>query len=183
MLADAARRQGQKLADLTKAELCKPLLKRFSMNEMDDIYAAIGYGGVSLIRMMPHIKDEYNKIVKASAPPEIVLTQPKKRVKSSEGVIVEGIDNCLVKFSRCCNPLPGDDIIGFITRGHGVSIHTRACSNVPKDLENCGDKERWINAYWDSSVKEDFRATLMISCLNRVGMLADISVQLANMTL
>ena len=74
-----------------------------------------------------------------------------------------------------------DDIIGFITRGHGVSIHTRACSNVPKDLENCGDKERWINAYWDSSVKEDFRATLMISCLNRVGMLADISVQLANM--
>ena len=131
--------------------------------------------------MMPHIKDEYNKIVKASAPPEIVLTQPKKRVKSSEGVIVEGIDNCLVKFSRCCNPLPGDDIIGFITRGHGVSIHTRACSNVPKDLENCGDKERWIKAYWDSSVKEDFRATLMISCLNRVGMLADISVQLANM--
>ena len=68
-----------------------------------------------------------------------------------------------------------------ITRGHGVSIHTRDCSNVPKDLEHCGDKDRWINAYWDSAIKEDFRATLMISCLNRVGMLADISVQLANM--
>ena len=175
------RRSYIRLPDDEMKVFLQRIAERQHFDTVDDFYAAIGYGGVSLIRMMPHIKDEYNKIVKASAPPEIVLTQPKKRVKSSEGVIVEGIDNCLVKFSRCCNPLPGDDIIGFITRGHGVSIHTRACSNVPKDLENCGDKERWINAYWDSSVKEDFRATLMISCLNRVGMLADISVQLANM--
>ncbi len=163
----------------------KPFLLRMAAKQrfdsIEDFYAAIGYGGVSLTRMMPYIKEEYTKIVKASAPPEVMLTQPKKRVKSSEGVIVEGIDNCLVKFSRCCNPLPGDEIIGFITRGHGVSIHTKDCSNVPADLDNCVDKERWIKTYWDTTIKEDFRATLMISCLNRVGMLADISVQLANM--
>ena len=175
------RRSFIRLPDDEMKSFLQRIAERQHFDTVEDFYAAIGYGGVSLIRMMPHIKDEYNKIVKASAPPEIVLTQPKKRVKSSEGVIVEGIDNCLVKFSRCCNPLPGDSIIGFITRGHGVSIHTRDCSNVPKDLEHCGDKDRWINAYWDSAIKEDFRATLMISCLNRVGMLADISVQLANM--
>ena len=175
------RRSFIRLPDDEMKSFLQRIAERQHFDTVEDFYAAIGYGGVSLIRMMPHIKDEYNKIVKASAPPEIVLTQPKKRVKSSEGVIVEGIDNCLVKFSRCCNPLPGDSVIGFITRGHGVSIHTRDCSNVPKDLEHCGDKDRWINAYWDSAIKEDFRATLMISCLNRVGMLADISVQLANM--
>ena len=175
------RRSFIRLPDDELKQFLQHIAERQHFDTVDDFYAAIGYGGVSLIRMMPHIKDEYLKIVKSSAPPEVVLTQPKKRVKSSEGVVVEGIDNCLVKFSRCCNPLPGDEIIGFITRGHGVSIHTKDCSNVPADLEHCPDRDRWIKTYWDSTIKEDFRATLMISCLNRVGMLADISVQLANM--
>lgn len=175
------RRSYIRLPDDEMKQFLQHMAERQHFDTVDDFYAAIGYGGVSLIRMMPHIKDEYLKIVKSSAPPEVVLTQPKKRVKSSEGVVVEGIDNCLVKFSRCCNPLPGDEIIGFITRGHGVSIHTKDCSNVPADLEHCPDRDRWIRTYWDSTIKEDFRATLMISCLNRVGMLADISVQLANM--
>ena len=175
------RRSFIRLPDDEMKQFLQHIAERQHFDTVDDFYAAIGYGGVSLIRMMPHIKDEYLKIVKSSAPPEVVLTQPKKRVKSSEGVVVEGIDNCLVKFSRCCNPLPGDEIIGFITRGHGVSIHTKDCSNVPADLAHCPDKDRWIRTYWDSTIKEDFRATLMISCLNRVGMLADISVQLANM--
>ena len=175
------RRSFIRLPDDELKQFLQHIAERQHFDTVDDFYAAIGYGGVSLIRMMPHIKDEYLKIVKTSAPPEVVLTQPKKRVKSSEGVVVEGIDNCLVKFSRCCNPLPGDEIIGFITRGHGVSIHTKDCSNVPADLEHCPDRDRWIKTYWDSTIKEDFRATLMISCLNRVGMLADISVQLANM--
>ena len=175
------RRSFIRLPDDEMKQFLQHIAERQHFDTVDDFYAAIGYGGVSLIRMMPHIKDEYLKIVKSSTPPEVVLTQPKKRVKSSEGVVVEGIDNCLIKFSRCCNPLPGDEIIGFITRGHGVSIHTKDCSNVPADLEHCPDKDRWIRTYWDSTIKEDFRATLMISCLNRVGMLADISVQLANM--
>ena len=154
------------------------LARRNRCNSVEEMYAAIGYGGLQISRMLPKLKEEYTKLQATEPKP---VTVELKRMHSSDGVIVEGIDNCLVKFSRCCNPLPGDSIIGFITRGHGVSIHTRDCSNVPKDLEHCGDKDRWINAYWDSAIKEDFRATLMISCLNRVGMLADISVQLANM--
>ena len=147
----------------------------------DDFYAAIGYGGISLIRLMPRIKEEYGKLTKSEEAPIINIAPVKKRTKSKEGVVVEGIDNCLIKFSRCCNPLPGDDIIGFITRGHGVSIHTRNCTNVPKDISKAGEPDRWISAYWDTSIKEEFKCTLQIYCLNRIGLLADVSSMLANM--
>ena len=147
---------------------------------VEDFYAAIGYGGISLIRLMPKIKDDYQKMLKAEQP-VIAVTQPKKRTRTKDGVVVEGIDNCLVKFSRCCNPLPGDEIIGFITRGHGVSIHTRNCTNVPEDLSTAGEPDRWIVAYWDTNVREEFKCTLQIFCLTRIGMLADISGTLANM--
>ncbi len=151
-------------------------------NSLDDFYASIGYGGLSVTRMMPRIKDEYSKLVKAKVPEAMPEIKPeKKRTRSKDGVVVEGVDNCLVKFSRCCNPLPGDDIIGFITRGHGVSIHTRICTNVPADISKSAEPERWINAYWDSNVKEDFKCTLHITCLKRMGMLADLSGQLASM--
>ena len=151
-------------------------------NSLDDFYASIGYGGLSVTRMMPRIKDEYSKLVKAKVPEAMPEIKPeKKRTRSKDGVVVEGVDNCLVKFSRCCNPLPGDDIIGFITRGHGVSIHTRICTNVPADISKSAEPERWINAYWDGNVKEDFKCTLHITCLKRMGMLADLSGQLASM--
>ncbi len=150
---------------------------------VDDFYAAIGYGGISVAKMMPHIRDEYAKIVKAKLPDKPVDIVPeRKTVKSNDGVVVEGIDNCLIKFSRCCNPLPGDDIIGFITRGHGVSIHTRNCTNVPKVIADSAEPERWINAYWDDrNSKSEFKCTLQITCLNRMGMIADITGQLAAM--
>ena len=150
---------------------------------LDDFYAAIGYGGISIVRLMPHIKDEYAKMVKAAeaAADTIELVPIKKQSKSREGVVVEGIDNCLIKFSRCCNPLPGDEIIGFITRGHGLSIHTRDCNNVPKDIDEAPEPQRWVNVFWDAGTKEEFKATLMISCLNRIGMLADISGMMSNM--
>ncbi len=151
---------------------------------IDDFYAAIGYGGVSLGKSMSHVRDDYAKVVKARTPEVVPLVkQPEvKRSKSSEGVVVEGVDNCLVKFSRCCNPLPGDEIIGFITRGHGVSIHTRNCTNVPRDIAAAQEPDRWLRAYWDKkNTKEEFKCTLNITCLNRMGMLADISGALANM--
>ena len=148
---------------------------------LDDFYAAIGYGGISILRLIPKIKDDFSKLHKNDEPVINVVQQPKKRTKSKEGVIVEGIDNCLIKFSRCCNPLPGDDIIGFITRGHGVSIHTVNCTNVPKDMSQAAEPERWIEAYWDKGVKEEFKCTLQLYCLNRIGLLADVSSMLANM--
>ena len=93
----------------------------------------------------------------------------------------ESQDNCLIKFSRCCNPLPGDEIIGFITRGFGVSIHKRSCSNVPRDLTQCPEPERWVNAHWAGDVKDDFKSTLHILAVDRGGLLADVTQQLSNM--
>lgn len=156
------------------------LAERQHCATLDDFYAAIGYGGISVIRMMPHIKEEYNKILKAKEESQIKIV-PEKKKKGSNGVIVEGIDNCLVKFSKCCNPLPGDEIIGFITRGHGVSIHNRNCTNVPRDIAAASEPDRWIPAYWSNTVKEEFKATLLATCIDRVGLIADVSGQLANM--
>lgn len=156
------------------------LAERQHCATLDDFYAAIGYGGISVIRMMPHIKEEYNKILKAKEESQIKIV-PEKKKKGSDGVIVEGIDNCLVKFSKCCNPLPGDEIIGFITRGHGVSIHNRNCTNVPRDIAAAAEPDRWIPAYWNNTVKEEFKATLLATCIDRVGLIADVSGQLANM--
>ena len=168
---------------LNEAEYNEFILKvaeRQRCKDIEDFYAAIGYGGISLMRLMPRIKEDYSKLNKSDEPIINIVPQ-KKTSKSKEGVIVEGIDNCLIKFSRCCNPLPGDDIIGFITRGHGVSIHTKSCTNVPDDISKAGEPDRWIAAYWDSNVREEFKCTLQIFCLNRIGLLADVSSLLANM--
>ncbi len=169
-----------RLSEPEYSEFVMKIAERQNCKSLDEFYAAIGYGGISLIRLMPKIKEDYTKLTKAQ-PEEIPLITPKKRTKSNEGVIVEGIDNCLIKFSRCCNPLPGDDIIGFITRGHGVSIHTKKCTNVPADISKSGEPERWIEAYWDTNVREEFKSTLHIYSLNRIGMLADVSSMLASM--
>lgn len=169
-----------RLAEPEYTEFIKKIAERQHCKSIEDFYAAIGYGGISLMHMMPKIKEDYVKMTKAEEP-VINIAPVKKRTKSTEGVVVEGIDNCLIKFSRCCNPLPGDNIIGFITRGHGVSIHTRNCSNVPADISKAGEPDRWVVAYWDTNIREDFKCTLQISCLNRIGLFADVSSLLANM--
>ncbi|MEG1180348.1 MAG: TGS domain-containing protein, partial [Oscillospiraceae bacterium] len=174
------RRNNIRLYDENLDQFLEKLSERQRCQSIDDFYAAIGYGSISINRLMPYIKEEYYKILKAKEPPEInIVVEPKSR--SSEGVIVEGVDNCLVKFSRCCNPLPGDDIIGFITRGHGVSIHKRDCSNVPKYIPLASEPERWINVRWDVLVKENFKSTLSMECIDRMGLIADLSSQLATL--
>ena len=175
-----------RLSDQQFDKFILDVAQRQHFNSTDDFYAAIGYGGISLNKMMPHIKDEYVKEFKQPEPVEedvIKITKPsqKKRTKSQDGVVIEGIDNCLIKLSKCCSPVPGDKIIGFITRGHGVSIHKRDCTNVPKVIELADEPDRWIPAGWDSSVKEDFTATVSMTCLDRVGLMADVSKMIADM--
>ena len=156
------------------------LAERYHCKDADDFYTSIGYGGVVISRIMPHIRDEYNKLAKPVEPQELKPTE--RRVKhGNDGIVIEGIDNCLVKVAKCCNPIPGDKIIGYITRGRGVSVHKRDCPNVPKDIEHCSQPERWLKAYWDADVKEDFCATLHIACVDRYGLMADITAVLANM--
>ena len=182
------KRNGIVLPEKQLQEFLLRVAERQKLATADDLLAAIGYGGLSLNKLIPRIKEEYAKLQQEAKPsqaqsePELQKLAPvKKTVRSPEGILIEGIDNCLIKFSRCCDPLPGDDIIGFITRGHGVSIHTRSCTNVPKDISKCAEPERWINARWDTKVSDSYRVTLCVTCINRVGMLADLSVQLANM--
>ncbi len=172
-----------RLTDEEYEPFIEKIAQRQHCKTVDDFYAAIGYGGITLSKLMPRIKEDYLKLTKLNEPSPIIKASSKKKQKSNEGVIVEGIDNCLIKFSRCCNPLPGDPIIGFITRGHGVSVHTRSCPNVPREIALASEPERWVNAYWDRNIKEDFKCTLKLTCLSRIGMLADVSGMLANMHL
>lgn len=158
-------------------EFMDTIAKRQRLNNAEEMYAAIGYGGIQISRLMPKVKDEYTKLVKESNPVEtFAIPAPPKRT-SSEGVVVEDIDNCLVKFAKCCNPLPGDPIVGFITRGYGVSIHKQDCHNASA----AGSNPRWINAYWAENVKESFKSTLEIIAMDRERLVADISVALADM--
>lgn len=165
-------------------EFLADVIRRQNCNSLEDFYASIGYGGVQLWRILPKIKEEYFKKYADQEPAApVVITEPTKK-KVSSGVHVEGIDDCLVKYSRCCNPLPGDDIIGFITRGYGVSIHKRSCSNVPKRIEDAEEPDRWVKAEWADQIShETFQSTLQIMATDRTGLLADITNQLFAMHL
>ena len=163
-------------------EFIDDLAKRMHFADADELYAAIGYGGLLISKILPRIREDYNKRANAAKAAEVSNITPKRQV-SSEGVIVDGIDNCLIKLSKCCAPLPGDDIVGFITRGHGVSIHKCDCSNVPRDIEKCAEPDRWISAHWSNTQKENFTSTLQISALDREGIVTDILNTAYNMRL
>ncbi|HEX3039397.1 MAG TPA: bifunctional (p)ppGpp synthetase/guanosine-3',5'-bis(diphosphate) 3'-pyrophosphohydrolase [Caproiciproducens sp.] len=174
------RRNGIELTDAELAAVLEKIGAKQNCTSADDVYSAIGYGGIQLWKIMPKIKEDYLK-VKRPAPPMVTAPQKPAVRKPIGGVTVDGMDNCLIKFSRCCNPLPGDDIIGFITRGFGVSIHKRSCSNVPQDISEAPEPERWIRAHWTGDVKEEFKSTLEIIANDRSGLLADVTQQLFNM--
>ncbi len=175
-------RNGIKLPEDELLAFVNETAKKQKFPSAEDFYATIGYGGILLSKIMPRIKEEYQKLQAEKKPVELdsIVTRPKYS-KSSEGVIVEGIDNCLIKLSRCCTPLPGDPIIGFITRGHGVSIHKADCANVPECIEDSPEPERWIKAYWSKEHNEVFKASVQILGLDRNGLIADVTVALANM--
>ena len=163
-------------------EYVEDLARRMRFADADEFFAAIGYGGVLISKILPRIREDYTKRNNAAKAVEIKTLAPKKQT-SSDGVIVEGIDNCLVKLSKCCAPLPGDDIIGFITRGHGVSIHKCDCSNVPQDIHNCAEPDRWVHAHWDNVHSEIFTSTLQISSIDREGLVGDVMNTAYNMRL
>ncbi len=154
------------------AALMQTIIEKQRMATDDDFYAALGYGGIILSKIMPMIKEEYNKLAKTA--PEKEVRYKQARTVSSEGVVVDGIGNCLVKLSRCCNPIPGDEIIGFITRGHGVSVHKRDCPNVPPVINAAPEPERWIRVYWSENTKTDFSASMLLTCLSGKTTMNDI---------
>ena len=167
-------------------EFLLAIAKRQHFEVVDDFLAAVGYGGVLLSKIMPRVKEDYIRMYRTAEPEDPTERVPIKphRVKgASSGVIVEGLDSCLVKFARCCNPLPGDEIIGFVTRGFGVSIHKKDCTNVINSINDPNNAERWVRAEWamESAKKEHFKSTIEIVTDDRIGALADISVALSTM--
>ncbi|MGN0587628.1 MAG: RelA/SpoT family protein [Oscillospiraceae bacterium] len=158
-------------------------MKRHNCTNIDDFYAAIGYGGVILSRIMQRIKERYQKYFAEPETPE--TKAPTAARSSTSGVIVEGENNILVKFAQCCNPLPGDDIVGFITRGHGVSVHKKDCENYVNAMKNNTEPERWVNVIWAASAKSSsspiFKVTLDIVSKENIQIIADISKVMADM--
>ncbi len=181
MLEREFKRNGINLNDEEYVEFFSKMLLKKQYNTMDDYYAAIGYGGIQLWKIMPRLKEEYQKKYAKDIDKITVPQAPIKRHKANSGVIIDGADDMLVKFSNCCNPLPGDEIIGYITRGYGVSIHKCSCTNVPKDFSKCEEPERWVSCHWDNGAADAFRSTLQITANDRTGLLADVTIKLSNM--
>ena len=179
----------------TEAQLTEIILtaaKRVGISNTDDFYNTLGFGGIALQRFMPKIKEELEKLNISDAPKtaEEELSQVKienaiKRNRSNGGVVIDGESGFQIKFAKCCNPLPGDKIIGYITRGFGVSIHKNDCPNVETALQNEQNLSRWVTAHWDKpqtqQTNETYQAKLQIIAENAIGVIAGISVALADM--
>lgn len=174
------KRSGIAFSEKEYEEYIADLAERLHYADADEFYAAIGYGGILISKIMSRVREDYNKRETAAKPKQI-SDITKRPSHSSEGVVVEGIDNCLIKLSRCCAPLPGDEIIGYITRGHGVSIHKRDCSNVPSDITKCDEPDRWIPAHWNTKKSENFISTLQITAIDRDGLLVEVMTSVSNM--
>ena len=161
-------------------ELQKSLLKKLAFDEWDDMYAAIGYGGLTAVKAVGRIRDDINRaakaVEKANQSPLRTDPEPVKRDRHAvNGVIVEDIDSCMIKFSKCCTPVPGDAIIGFITKGFGVSVHRQDCPNTigAHDPEQAA---RWVRVRWDHQEEQPFETTLELDCLTRDGLLLDVAM-------
>lgn len=167
-------------------ELLQSTVQRQRLDSVDDLYAAVGYGGVSLSKIVQRIKEDQLRTYKeqqayqqaAAADPEEAISETNRRSRR-KGIIVEGVDNCLVKFAQCCNPLPGDPIIGFVTRGFGVSIHKQDCINVINNMDSPENKDRWIKASWAGVDDSTYRATIDVIAEDRITIFADITTAIA----
>ncbi len=179
------RNKGLRMDDITGENILPQLLKKVSYTSLDEMYAAIGYGGMAATRAVNRIKDELARqqhavdkrtvLDKVTEAAERREQMAKKAGKPVHGILVEGLDNCLIKFSRCCTPVPGDDIIGYITRGQGVSIHRTDCENARRRAERPEDEGRWLNVSWADEIHESYTTTLTVVSRERGGLVMDIA--------
>ncbi len=188
MLEDELRQSGLTLDDVSDEAVMSPILRRLSYSNVDDLYAAIGYGGLTAVRAANRLRDEYARVQKPERKTTVdKLTEAAERReqqaakqtgKPIHGVLVAGLDNCLVKFSRCCTPVPGDDIVGFITRGQGVSIHRRDCENYRSSVGLPENNGRWIGVSWSDQISDTYVTTITIVAKDRSGLVMDIATVL-----
>ncbi len=183
------KRTGVSLKELLADENVPNVLKKLSFNSVDDMYAAIGYGGVTALKVIGRLREDIQRILhqhqaerQAEVPvqgqPEVMRPAVPQR-KGEHGIIVEGLSNCLVKFSKCCSPVPGDDIVGFITRGYGVSVHRADCPNVLRSKDNPAEAGRWIRVSWADKTSESYHTMLQIVAKDRISLIVDVSTVLS----
>ena len=169
------KRIGIPYVELFKGEYIEPMLERYKYKNLEEMYASVGFGAISpvkiIARMLIEYRKEHNEENIEQKIEELSKPKPKKPSISNSGIIVKGIDNCLVKLSKCCNPLPGDEIVGYITKGRGVSVHRKDCVNV-KDL--LSEENRMIDVEWYNQQKAAYTADIEIYSNDRAGLLADI---------
>ena len=182
MLAQYARAKGFKIANYTKTQYLEAVLRKYGFRDWDSVLAAIGHGGLKEGQVFNKLVEAYDKENKKNLADEQVLeaaseTQEKLHIaKSKSGIVVKGIHDVAVRFSKCCNPIPGDEIVGFVTRGRGITIHRTDCVNVLNMSET--DRTRLIEAEWqqpDTKEKEKYMAEIQVYANNRTGLLVDLS--------
>ena len=188
MMEAELRRAGITMAELQEENLIAPFLKKQSLPELDDLYAAIGYGGLTATKTVNRLRDELVRSQKSSggktALDKMNEAAERRNGKDQEkqhaiqGVLVAGLDNCLIKFARCCTPVPGDDIVGFITRGYGVSVHRSDCRNHINSRLDPAEGGRWIEVSWADQTLGSYVTTLKITSKDRSGLVMDIATAL-----
>ncbi len=181
---------GLTIGQVTAADVLPSVLKRVGFQSLDELYAAIGYGGYTALKAVNRIRDELLQISRAAAVEKAAQEAAARaaqegrptpqKSKSEKGLIVEGLSNCLVKFSKCCTPVPGDKVVGFITRGYGVSVHRRDCPNADPRRRTPADQGRWIKVTWSDDVYESYSTTLEVVCKDRNNLLVDVSTALSS---
>ena len=193
MFESELKRAGIQLAAITGEEVLPHLLKKVGSGTLDDLYAAIGYGGMTAQKAVNRIKDELLRLTRdknekaaaerlaaQAASPQ--LSAPAKLIpgakRSESGIIVEGLDNCLVKFAKCCTPVPGDPVVGFITRGFGVSVHRQDCPNAHPDKRKPDEAGRWVKVSWGESEQTTYQTSLEISAKDRDALALDVTMAL-----
>jgi len=173
------KRIGLTHADLFKQEYIDPMMNKYNYKDLDEMYAAVGFGANSAFKVISRVLQEYRKehveddIEEKME--ELAKGKNKKTKPSNLGVVVKGIDNCLVKLAKCCNPVPGDEIIGYITKGRGVSVHRKDCTNI-KNL--ISEENRMIDVEWYDENKETYQTDIEIRSNDRTGLLLDILKEL-----
>ncbi len=188
------RRHRKHATEAQREEVVRVISEHMGYNSADDFYSAIGYGGLMLSKVARRIQEECDRIIKPEVseaepqkePVSVPVTVRPKNVKSDSGIVVDGESGCMVKFAKCCNPLPGDSVIGFVTKGFGISIHKQDCPNVTDGKKNPENADRWKEAHWEKAAEVGsstgvYEALLQIYVDDRIGMLADITTALADM--
>ncbi|HBM81958.1 MAG: bifunctional (p)ppGpp synthetase/guanosine-3',5'-bis(diphosphate) 3'-pyrophosphohydrolase [Clostridiales bacterium] len=180
LLEREIKREGFSYNELAKQEWLELILRKLNMQHIEELYAALGYGGISVLQIVTRLKEEYAKTIKNDSNDWRILekstsedNKPKKKRDSSAGVSVKGIDNILIRFAKCCNPVPGDEIIGYITKGRGVSIHRKDCINIIQQLRE--NDERMIEVSWTKHHGAGYQAELQIEANDRYGLLSEIT--------